>query len=157
MLLEQTCDQIEKLLNYNQLECVKLLQCDYEKAIWYYAKAIHVQQNVLRPDHASSAIPYSNIGFVYDSMEKYSKALSFYEKSLKIQQKTLPSNHPNLSTSYNNNISVLYYKMRNYSKALSYLERVLDIKQRSLLPSHPTIQNLRKNIESIKDSFSNNV
>ena len=42
VLLEQTSDEGEKALYYNQLGYVKNNQGDYEKAIWYYEKSLEI-------------------------------------------------------------------------------------------------------------------
>ncbi|CAF4191553.1 unnamed protein product [Adineta steineri] len=47
VLLEQTSDEVEKQLYYNQLGYVKDDQGDCEKAIWYYEKALEIREKHL--------------------------------------------------------------------------------------------------------------
>ncbi|CAF4183431.1 unnamed protein product, partial [Adineta steineri] len=145
VLLEQTSDESEKEHYYNQLGGVHLNQGEYEKAIWYFEKALDIQQKVLALCHPSLAISYNNIGLMYNKMGEYSKALSYYEKALEIYQKTLPSNHPLLATLYNN-IGSVYENMGDYSKALSFYEKALEIRQKSLPSNHPDLATTYNNI-----------
>ncbi|CAF3956426.1 unnamed protein product [Adineta steineri] len=144
-LLEQTSNQGEKAIYYNQLGYVKLDQGDYEKAIWSYEQGLEIKEKTFSSNHPKLATSYSNIGSVYNKMGEYSKALSYYEKSLEIRQKTLPSNHPDLATSYNN-IGSVYDNMGEYSKALSYFEKALEIRQKTLPSNHPDLATSYNNI-----------
>ncbi|CAF1456000.1 unnamed protein product [Adineta steineri] len=152
VLLEQTSDENEKAFYYNQLGYVKDDQGDYEKAIWYYEKALEICQKTLPSNHPSLATSYNNIGLVYKNMGEYSKALSYYEKALEIQHKTFPSNHPSLATSYNN-IGSVYDNMGEYSKALSYYEKALEIWQKTLPLNHPSLATSYNNIGYVYDSM----
>ncbi|CAF3564336.1 unnamed protein product [Adineta steineri] len=148
VLLEQTSDESENAYYYNQLGYVRDYQDDYEKAIWYYGKALEIQQKTLPSNHPSLAISNGNIGGVFVNMGEYSKALSYYEKALEIQQKTLPSNHPDLGTSYNN-IGSVYDSMGEYSKALSFYEKDLEICQKTLPSNHPDLASSYNNIGGV--------
>ncbi|CAF3676941.1 unnamed protein product [Adineta steineri] len=150
VLLEQTSDESEKALYYNQLGVVKDAQGDYEKANWYYEQGLEIQQKTLPSNHRSLANSYNNIGLAYKNMEEYSKALSYYEKALEIYQKTLPSNHPDLATSYNN-IGNVYNNMGEYSKALSFYEMTLEIEQKILPANHPSLAISYNNIGLVYD------
>jgi lipopolysaccharide biosynthesis regulator YciM len=149
VLLEQTPDEGEKAIHYNQLGCIKDDQGDYEKAIEYYEKALEINENTLSPDDPRLATSYNNIATVYMNMGEYSKALSFHKKVLEIRQKTLPPNRPDLATSYNN-IAWVYRNKEEYSKVLTYFERALDINKRSLPPNHPHTQITQESIEIVK-------
>jgi hypothetical protein len=56
VLLQQTSDEGEKWLYYNQLGCVKYYQGDYEKAICYYEKGFAVSKKALLLNHPSVAV-----------------------------------------------------------------------------------------------------
>ena len=152
VLLGQTSDEGEKALYYSQLGSVKIHQDDYEKALWYYEKALEIWQKTLPPNHPLLATSYNNIGGVYRYMGKYSKALSFYEKALEIWQKTLPPNHPDLATSCSN-IGGVYRYMGKYSKALSFYEKALEIWHRTLPPNHPDLATSYNNIGLVYDNM----
>ncbi|CAF3862161.1 unnamed protein product [Adineta steineri] len=149
VLLEQTLDDSEKALYYNQLGSIHRNQGDYEYAIWSHEKALEIREKTLPSNHPNLAISYNNIGSVYDNMGEYSRALLSHGEALEIREKTLPSNHPSLAASYNN-IGSVYYNMNDYSKALSYFEHALDIFQRALPPTHPNIKNVKNSIEVVK-------
>ncbi|CAF1511530.1 unnamed protein product, partial [Adineta steineri] len=131
VLLERTSSDSEKAIYYNQLGVVHSNQGDYEKAIWYYEKALEILRKILPSNHPDLITSYINIGLVYDNMGEYSKALSYYEQGLEIWKRTLPSNHPYLATLYSN-IGNAYHNMGEYSKALSYYKKALDIEQKTL-------------------------
>jgi len=145
VLLEQTSDEREKALYYNQLGCIKDDQCDYEKAIEYYEKAFQMWAKTLPSNHPYFATCFNNIGLVYKNMEHYSEALQFLEGGLKMSQKTLPPNDPDLATSYNN-IGEVYRHMGEYSKALLSYEKALEIWQQTLPPNHPDLAASYNNI-----------
>ncbi|CAF1372347.1 unnamed protein product [Adineta steineri] len=149
-LLEQTSDEGEKALYYNQLGFVHSDLGDYGKAIWYFEQRLEIGQKTLPSNHPLLASSYGNIGSVYGTMGEYSKALSYYEKTLKIQQKTRSSNHPSLATLYNN-IGLVYKNMGQYSKALSYYAKALEIQQKTLPSNHPSLATAYNNIASVHD------
>jgi tetratricopeptide (TPR) repeat protein len=138
LLLEQTSNEDEKTLYYDQLGYIKNNQGDYKKAIECYKKALKMKEKTLASNHPDLATSYSNIGLMSDKMGEYPKALSFYEKALEIRQKTLPPNHPDLATSYDN-IGAVYRNMEEYSKALSLYEKAVEIRQKTLPPNHPSL------------------
>ncbi|CAF1399751.1 unnamed protein product [Adineta steineri] len=137
-LLEHTYEVTEKAIYYQKLGHVHFNQGDYDKAIWYYEKSLHIREKTLPSNHSDLAILYNNIGGVYDSMGEYSKALSFYEKAREFLQETLPSHYPYLAASYNN-IGSVYTNMGEYSKALSSHEKALEILQTTLPLNHPNL------------------
>jgi tetratricopeptide (TPR) repeat protein len=145
VLLEQTSDEGEKAIYYNQLGYIKDDQGDYEKAIEYYEKGLEIDEKTLPPNHPSLATSYNNIGAVYRNMREYSKALSFLEKGLEIDEKTLSPDDPSLATSYNN-IGLVYANMREYSKALSFYQKALEVYQKTLPPNHPLLATSYNNI-----------
>ncbi|CAF1089510.1 unnamed protein product [Adineta steineri] len=152
VLVEQTSDEGEKALYYNQLGFIHCNQGDNEKAICYYEQGLEIQEKTLPSNDPLLATSYNNIGMVYYNIGEYLKALSYYEKALEIRQKTLPSNHPDLAISYNN-IGLMYDNMGEYSKALSYCEKALEIQQKTLLSNHPDLARSYNNIGLMYDNM----
>jgi tetratricopeptide (TPR) repeat protein len=138
VLLEQTSDESEKALYYNQLGCIKDDQGDYEKAIEYYENALEMWAKILPSNHPLIATSFNNIGLVYKNMGHYSEALQLLEGGLKMSKKTRPPNDPDFAISYNN-IGEVYRNMGEYSKALSSYEKALEIWQKNLPPNHPNL------------------
>jgi tetratricopeptide (TPR) repeat protein len=97
-LIEQTSDEGEKALYYNNLGSTKYGQGGYEKAIEYYEKTLEILEKTLPPNHPNIGQSYNSIGLVYDNMREYSKALPYFERALDIMQYSLPPNHPNIQT-----------------------------------------------------------
>jgi Tfp pilus assembly protein PilF len=149
ILLEQTSEEREKGLIYNELGCVNADLGKHKEAIIFLEKSLEVYNKTLTPNHRNLASSYNNIGMVYDDMGEYSKALSYYEKAYEIDQKSLSPNHPDLATS-NNNIGLVYLNMGEYSKAFSFFERAVNIGQQSLASNHPHLQIYRNNFDRIK-------
>ncbi|CAF0892881.1 unnamed protein product [Adineta steineri] len=145
VLLEQTSDENEKVIYYNQLGFVHSNHGDYEKAIWYHEDALEIQQKALPLNHLLLAMSYNNIASVYTNMGEYSKALSLFEKTLEMYQKTLPSNHPDIATAYNN-IGRVYDNMGQYSTALSFYKKDLQICLKTLPSNHPDLAASYNNI-----------
>jgi tetratricopeptide (TPR) repeat protein len=145
VLLEQTSDEGEKAIYYNNLGHIKDNQGDYEKAIEYYEKALAIWQKTLSPNDPMLATSYGNIGAVYKNMGDYTRALSVLQKALEISQKTLFVNHPSLANSYSN-IGSVHDNMGEYSKALSYYEKALEIDQKNLPSNHPLLATSYANI-----------
>jgi len=155
LLLEQSADESEKALIYNQLAIVKNRPGEYKEAIEFYKKSLEIYKKTLPSDHPNLAKSYNNIGLVYHSMGEYSKALSYYEKAFEIQQQSLPSNDPDLASSYNN-IGLADDNMGEYSKALLYYEKALEIRQQSLPPNHPDLAKSFNSIGSLHGQMGEN-
>ncbi|CAF3829480.1 unnamed protein product [Adineta steineri] len=141
--------------SYNNIAGVYDQMGEYSKALSYYEKALEIEQKILPLNHPDLVTSYNNIGNVYKSIGESLKALSFFEKALKIQQKAAPSNHRHLAISYNN-IGSVYYSIKDYTKALSYLKCALSIYQRALPSTHPDINNVKENIEIVKEDMRKN-
>ncbi|CAF1228827.1 unnamed protein product [Adineta steineri] len=149
-LLNETSNDDEKAIYYNQLGAVRWSKGNYEKAISYSEKALEIYQKILPSNHPKFATSYNNIGMVYEDMGQSLKAFSSYEKALEIRQKTLPPNHPDFADSYNN-IGIIYGKMGEYSKALSFFEKVLEIQQKTLPSNHFHLAGSYINIGKVYD------
>ncbi|CAF0794183.1 unnamed protein product [Adineta steineri] len=145
----------ELATRYNNIGLVYGHMGEYLKALSYYEKALEIEQKILPLNHPDLVTSYNNIGNVYKSIGESLKALSFFEKALKIQQKAAPSNHRHLAISYNN-IGSVYYSIKDYTKALSYLKCALSIYQRALPSTHPDINNVKENIEIVKEDMRKN-
>ncbi|CAF4166554.1 unnamed protein product [Adineta steineri] len=152
VLLEQTSDEDEKQHYYGCLGYAKGRQGNYQKAIWYFEKALKIQQKIFPSNCLNVATSFNNIGMAYERMTDYSKALSFLEKALEIYQRTRVSNHPDLATSYNN-IGLVYDNMGEYSKALSYYEKAFEIRQKTLPSNHPDLATSYSNMGGVFDSM----
>ncbi|CAF1402940.1 unnamed protein product [Adineta steineri] len=66
--LKQTSDRGEKQHYYNQLGFLHSNHGDYDKAFWYYKKALEIEQKTVPSNHPLLAAAYDNMAFVYDSV-----------------------------------------------------------------------------------------
>jgi tetratricopeptide (TPR) repeat protein len=156
LLLDQTSDENEKGLYYNNCGVAKYHQGDVEEAIGYYEKGLEIYQKTHSPNHLWLATSYSNLGNVYNDKKEFSKALSLYEQALEIRQKTLPENHPSLAILYNGIVST-YQNMGDYSQALSFSYKALEIREKTLPSNHPDLAESYNNLAGVyhnKGEFS---
>jgi tetratricopeptide (TPR) repeat protein len=145
ILFEQTSDEDEKAIYYNDLGYLKNDQGDYAKALSYHENGKSIFEKNFPPNHPHLATSYNNIGNVYTNMAEYSKALSLYEKVLEIKLKALHGNHPGLAVCYSS-IGGVYIDMGEPSKALSFYEKALEIQQKTLPSNHPSLATSYNNI-----------
>lgn len=123
-------------VSYNNIGWVYTEQCDYDKALEYYDKALAIYKKNLGPKHPDIATSYNNIGVVYYEQNKYDKALKYYKKALAIREKVLGPEHPDTTESYGD-IGVAYDNQGDYDKALEYLQKALTIREKVLGLEHP--------------------
>ena len=124
-LLEQPAIQedTESLAKvYNLLGSVYLNLSDNPKALEYYSKALHINDENGRKD--GIAINLGNIGLVYNYLSDYPKALEYYSKALHIDEEF--GNNGGIASNLGK-IGVVYRKLSDYHKALEYYSKSLHI------------------------------
>ena len=124
-LLEQPAIQedTESLAKvYNLLGSVYLNLSDNPKALEYYSKALHINDENGRKD--GIAINLGNIGLVYNYLSDYPKALEYYSKALHIDEEI--GNKDGVAINLGN-IGEVYRYLSDYPKALEYYSKALHI------------------------------
>jgi tetratricopeptide (TPR) repeat protein len=152
-----SADDPELASNYDNIGGIYQDMRQYDKALFFYEKALKINEKLLHSNHPELSVTYSpanhpsiaraynNIGDVYQQMRQFENALSFYEKALQIQKISLPQYHSDFAWTYMQ-IGQVYYSIGKYSTALSYFERGLEIGEVSLPENHQLLKTLRQNI-----------
>ena len=155
VILEQTNNDGEKSLIFNQLGRAKNHQGEYKEAIMFYEKSIEIEQRMHPVDHRNLANCYNNIGSSYSETSEYEKALQYFEKALLIKQQLHGPIHPSLGVSYHN-IATMYDATGDYTKALTYFEKALSNREEFLPPNHPDLSSSYTNIGRIYFNIGQN-
>ncbi|CAM4983474.1 unnamed protein product [Rotaria socialis] len=135
-LLEQTSNDIDRVLIYKELGWLKDDQGQYTEALQFYDESLKICQATLPEDGPQLAAIYSNTGRAYTNMGDYSKALEFYERSHEIYETSLPLNGHDLANTISR-IGEVYDNMGEYSKALEFYEKSHKICETVLPLNHP--------------------
>lgn len=75
---------------------------DYEKAIFYTLKLIHVQQRTQDEHRFNNGNLYGNLGILYKSTEEYEKSLFYHNLGIELKEKEVDSLHFGLCIPYSN-------------------------------------------------------
>ena len=111
---------------------------DYPRAEPLLERSLKITENVLGPEHPSTATSANNLGNLYDAMGDYARAEPLHQRALKILEKTLGPEHPNTASSINN-LGLLYQTMGDYERAEPLFQRALKIAERGFPPGHPSV------------------
>jgi tetratricopeptide (TPR) repeat protein len=79
------------------LEAVPLAEC-----------AVKISDQVLGPEHPTTALNLNSLAGLYDAMGQYEQALPLYQRALEINEKVLGPEHPDTVAS-RHNLEALYY------------------------------------------------
>jgi tetratricopeptide (TPR) repeat protein len=97
-----TKTSLEQANQLNQ-QVIELSQAGrYSEAIPLAERALSITEQVLGPDHPSTASSLNNLAWLYQSQGRYSQAIPLAERALAIREQALGSDHPNTATSLNN-------------------------------------------------------
>ncbi|CAF1141368.1 unnamed protein product [Adineta ricciae] len=152
VLIGQTCNQKENILNYNNLAYMKTREGDLDSSLSIYKQIIECFEQSPSLDHPILAASYNNIGAVYFAKEKCAEAISAFEKALEIRQRVSCSNSIDIAQSHNN-IGALYDKKGEYLQALQFYEKALDIYRQNLPANHPDLATLYNNLGHVLDNL----
>ena len=162
-----TCDNSNNLFNYikpffkdlsvnndKKLELLHKIASfyrytgEYDLALEYNNKILHLRLESLSENHSDVATSYIFIGSILDSKGEYDKAIEFYEKGLDIYIKDKGFDNLYVAICYNN-IGNTFDKKGNYDKAIFYIEKSLAINSKVLGSEHPEVANCYNNIGGI--------
>ena len=141
--------------SYNDLGLV-FSQTDSEKALEYYARALHIYQTLHQSSHPKIAIALTNIGFAYAAIELYGDAIANFEAALKIWEGIYPEAHPTKAF-LNLSLGEIYRKLKSLPIAIAYYEKALAIYQRSYGAKHPdlaTVYNALGNVHLERGDYN---
>jgi protein O-GlcNAc transferase len=103
---------------------------DYPKALEYYSKALHINEEIGNKDGIATNL--GNIGIVYLSLSDYPKALEYFSKALHINEEIgnkfgIANNLGNIGIVYATKESTYY----DAKKAEEYLQKSLLLARRN--------------------------
>ncbi|CAF4867177.1 unnamed protein product [Rotaria sp. Silwood1] len=150
VLVNQTCNDHQKIHFYHQLGWSKKNQKKYEEAITFYEKSLEIKYKILPEKHSSFTSTFNDIGSVYENINQYTQALLYYERGLIIQQQI--TNQHGLASSLSS-IGSVYEKMRDYPTALSYHEKALEIRQNMQPSDDRKVAHSYKNIAVVYEKM----
>ena len=84
---------------------------NYDKAIFYYQKALE-----LNPNHP---VPLLNKGVIFDQLKRYDEALSHYDKAIALK--------PDYAEAFFNK-GVIYHQLKRYDEALFHYDKAIALK-----------------------------
>jgi tetratricopeptide (TPR) repeat protein len=109
---------------------------DYESAVSYFLKSLHIQQRSLPGNHPNLAYTYMHLGNNYSELGNEVEAYNSFQKALETIR-SIP-NHPIVSCVMYTVGS--YYKRKNkVSEALNFYEKALDVQMKSTSPDYTLI------------------
>lgn len=108
---------------------------NYEKALSYALKNVHIKEKILANNDENLAIAYNNIAITYQSLNNYNQALEFALKAITIFEKIGFITSLFLSTSYSV-VSSVYESLNNNNKALKYALKAIAIREKILSNEH---------------------
>jgi len=109
---------------YNFLGSVYFYLSDSPKALEYFSKTLHINEEIGNKVGIASTL--GNIGLVYNHHSDYPRALEYYSKALHINEEIgykvgIAINHLNIGNVYSN--------LTDYPKALEYYSKALQINE----------------------------
>lgn len=129
---------------------------DHDKALFYYQKAISIEEEHQGFYHHNTATTYGNIGNSYNDLGNYKQAFAYHKKALDIREKL--DDKPLLTASAYDNIGVIYRNLKDYNESLNYHLKALQINEQMLGCGHPytaiTYYNLGVAYDRLNDSHN---
>ena len=126
----------------NKLECYRGLglcsysRDDYDQALTYFEKALH-----LRPkDEQTRSSLHNSIGLVYARQAQSDEALTHFSKALEI------SSLPLHLACVHHNLALVYSQKEHHEKELDHYEEALQIRSRQYPGQHLQVASLHNNI-----------
>ena len=133
----------------NNLAALLVNKGDYAAAEPLYRRALAIDEKTLGPDHPDVATCLNNLALLLRAKGDYAAAERLYRRALTIGEKALGPDHPDVATRLNN-LALLLHDKGDYAAAEPLLRRALAINEKALGPNHPQTQQIRRNLESLK-------
>ena len=140
---QESCQMDQKQIAalYNDLGLTSYEQYDYERALFYYQKALNVEIDDSSFSIKVNPIVHINIALVYSDRKNYDAAIK-EKHTARIMMESDPSTDPmhliNLSRLYYN-IGSHYYSVKNFRESLIWANKGLKLQLAYLPPIHPYI------------------
>jgi tetratricopeptide (TPR) repeat protein len=116
----------------------------YNEAQSYAERALTITEQVLGPQHPSTATSLNNLAELYRNQGRYEEAEPLYQRALTIREQVLGPQHPDTAGSLHN-LALLYQDQGRYEEAEPLYQRALTIREQVLGPQHPSTEIAREN------------
>lgn len=121
-IYEAEKDQRGLSATLNLYGVIHFYYANYERAIEYFLKALHLAQKI--DDQLILSRIYNNMGEIYKEVGSYEEALEAYQEALKIcEQHNFTANIPVILE----NIGDVYLNQQDYDNSYSHLKRGFDL------------------------------
>jgi tetratricopeptide (TPR) repeat protein len=135
-LLKDNSQSLSKLECYRGLGLCSYSQDDYDQALMYFEKALHLKPN----DKIIKSSLHNNIGLVYAQQDQIDQALNHFNKALET------SSIPTHIACVHHNLALIYSKQGQYEEELDHYEKALDIRSNQYPMNHLQMASLYNNI-----------
>jgi len=111
------------------------VRAQYAEAEPFYRRALAIREQVLGPEHPSTARCLNDFARIYAAQKQYGQAESFQKRALSIREQVLGPEHPSTAQCLHN-LASLYQDQGLYEQAQSFYERALNVREKALGPKH---------------------
>jgi CHAT domain-containing protein/tetratricopeptide (TPR) repeat protein len=105
----------------------------YAEAVPFAQRSLAITEKTFGRNHASVAVPLSNLATLYRHQGRYADAEPLCKRSLAIREKALGPNHPDVASSLSSLADIYQYQSR-YADAEPLYKRALAIREKALDP-----------------------
>jgi len=109
----------------------------YREAEPLYRRALAIREQVLGPEHSTTAMSLYSLGRLCQAQGRFEEAEPLYQRALTIFEQVLGPEHPTTAGSLNA-LARLYKDEGKYEQAEPLYRRALTIREQVLGPEHPT-------------------
>jgi tetratricopeptide (TPR) repeat protein len=138
-------------IRLNNLALLYGVQGRYAEAEPLFTRALAIGEKALGPEHPNVAAGLNNLAVLYKRQGRYAEAEPLFTRALALGEKILGPEHPDVAIRLNN-LAVLYQDQRRYAEAEPLYKRALAIDEKVLGLDHPHTKNIRKHLESLRQS-----
>jgi tetratricopeptide (TPR) repeat protein len=135
-LLKENSESLSKLECYRGLGLCSYSQDDYDRALNYFEKALHLKPN----DKLIKSSLHNSMGLVYARQDQIDEALNHFNSAL--EHSSLPLH----VACVHHNLALVYSKQGQYEDELDHYEKALQIRTRQLPAHHLQMASLHNNI-----------
>ena len=93
--------------------------CDYQQALEYYQRLVHVRRVLYGEEHPTVAAALCDVAVFYRKLGKYDQALEYEKHALELRKTLFPPNHADVASSLNS-VGCAYCKLGRYEEGLEY-------------------------------------
>ena len=136
---------------YNERGRIFYAKNNFKHALYYWSKALEINQKLYGEKNVYSAKAYSNIGDVYQAMGDLPRAIANQENALSIYKSIFGNSNPDIALCYRS-LGAIYRSKDDFDTALSYFNQALEMYKKSLGEKHLEVARCYIEIGGIYDN-----